>query len=192
MLVDHDANFLNDPSSLFASSVFVSSGMLFFHDRIQMSTPLFPVRSSSRWVRNVMRRRAQTRSFYNDHTLGDHATWPWRPSKAMSSSPLATGLSNHYMDSSVLLISKTRAWRVVHSMYILHDLYRHEMYANLHGDKDAWWLACELMGDIRCVRTYRSQYSPTVPTCQARLDTCTHKRTYGHARLSAWATLVAA
>ena len=50
----------------------------------------------------------------------------------------------------MLLLSKSRAPRLSSVLYILHDRLRHELYANLHGDKETFWLACELAGGIAC------------------------------------------
>merc|ERR1719382_308899 len=39
---------------------------------------------------------------------------------------------------------------VTTALYILLEQYRHEIFANLHGDKETYWLACELTGGQPC------------------------------------------
>ena len=160
VLVDHDALFASDPASLLSSETFVSTGMLFFRDRHQMNVPGAPVKSPSRYVRRLIRRRMGVPSMFTRVPAAGAASgdghdlpslpWPWRPSEDMLNSAMARGESNHFMDSSVLLLSKKAAPLVVAALYHLHDLYRFEVYANVHGDKETFWLACELVGGLRC------------------------------------------
>jgi hypothetical protein len=63
---------------------------------------------------------------------------------------VARARSNHHIDGSALLISKSRARRAVATLYVLLETHRHEMYANLYGDKEVFWLACELVGNLTC------------------------------------------
>ena len=138
ILIDHDALFASDPVSLLSGEPFASTGMLFFRDRHQLRLPGAPAKNPSRYVRKLIRRRMgwdgmlKPASAEDGHDLPP-LPWPWRPSAAMLSSPMARGESNHFMDSSVLLISKTAAPLVLASLYRLHDLFRFEMYANVHG-----------------------------------------------------------
>ena len=155
ILIDHDALFASDPTSLLTSEPFASTGMLFFRDRHRLAVLNAPVRNPSRYVRKLIRRRMGWEGMLKPASVEDGhdlppLPWPWRPSEAMLSSPMARGESNHFIDSSVLLISKTAAPLVLASLYRLHDLFRFEMYANVWGDKETYWLACELVGGLRC------------------------------------------
>ena len=44
---------------------------------------------------------------------------------------MCAGESSHHLDSSVLLVSKRRALSTMSALYLLHERYRHELYANL-------------------------------------------------------------
>eukprot|EP00965_Chrysotila_dentata_P052007 1726372-Pleurochrysis_carterae.AAC.1 len=41
-------------------------------------------------------------------------------------------------------------FQVKTALYIMHERHRHELYSNLHGDKETYWLACELIGGLDC------------------------------------------
>jgi hypothetical protein len=157
MLVDHDSMFLSDPTRLLKSRVFLDTGMLLFRDRVKRQVVGEPVKDPPRYLRSLIRRRlgwkgeleAPRRPGAPELSL-PLLPWPWRPSAQLIGSPMATGESAHFIDSSVLLLSKRRTPLVVAALYRLHELYRHELYANLHGDKETFWIACELVGGLSC------------------------------------------
>ena len=41
----------------------------------------------------------------------------------------------------MLLMGKNRVPSLTAALYILHERYRYELYAHLHGDKETYWLA---------------------------------------------------
>ena len=153
LLVDHDATFFSDPVALRASSPYAATGMLFFRDREQMHIPGAPLKEPPRYVRALIRRRlgwqgmlgpnkslpaeqpALSQPPPQNDTLSvgvfEPLVWPWRPSKALLSSPVALGRSSHQIDSSVLLLSKARD---LHSYFPL---------------------------DVRCVVVLRAEDTPT-------------------------------
>lgn len=157
ILVDHDSMFFSSPTSLLRSSVFLQTGMLMFRDRVKRSVSGAPLKDPPRYLRTLIRRRLGWKGALKTPQRPGHAKtslpllpWPWRPSSKLLGSPMASGESAHFIDSSVLLLSKRRAPLVVATLYRLHELYRHELYANLHGDKETYWIACELVGGLSC------------------------------------------
>jgi len=177
LLVDHDARFHIDPARLFSTKAFVNDGILLFRDRMRMQIPGKPVKDASRFLRQLVRRRLASPEFLRS-VGGQYARqrlpWPWQPSAELLASPMLSGDSNHAIDSSVLLLGKSRAPQVIATLYTLHERYRHELYANLHGDKETYWLACELVGGLSCgVSPYaagemgqlKQDYGPTDPGC---------------------------
>jgi len=149
LLVDHDARFFIDPSLLFSSSVFMRTGMLLFRDRLRLQIRGRPVKDASRFLRQLIRRRLGSAEFMQAPDM-PRLPFPWSPSTELLNSPMATGESNHQIDSSVLLLSKSKAPMVKTALYIMHERHRHELYSNLHGDKETYWLACELIGGLDC------------------------------------------
>ena len=45
------------------------------------------------------------------------------------------------------------------ALYALHERHRHAYYSRLHGDKETFWLACELLPDGAARRTADSPVS---------------------------------
>jgi len=164
LLVDHDARFFLDPAALFESTTFVRTGMLLFRDRLRLHIRHQPVVDAPRFVRQLLRRRLGSPRFLAAEGFRP-LPWPWRPSPSLLESPIVTGDSHHAIDSSVLLLSKSHAPQLTAALYILHEKYRHELYANLHGDKETYWLACELVGGLEC------GVSPLAPGEMGALET---------------------
>ncbi len=54
---------------------------------------------------------------------------------------------------------------MVSVLYELHARHRHELYANLHGDKETFWLACELAGPPKQWRRNALNESGGPPHC---------------------------
>ena len=128
---------------------YLRTGMLIFRDRLRWQQKGAPARQAAALVQQFIRRRRHWRGFFSDEGGGGvggalpptGATtpppqWPWIASADMLDSPIARGLAHHHTDSSVLLLSKQRAPRVVSALYLMHERYRHEMYYHLHGDKE--------------------------------------------------------
>jgi len=92
---------------------------------------------ASRFLRQLVRRRLASPEFLRS-VGGQYARqrlpWPWQPSAELLASPMLSGDSNHAIDSSVLLLGKSRAPQVIATLYTLHERYRHELYATLHGE----------------------------------------------------------
>lgn len=116
------AHFYSDPTDLFRSASYNASGMLMFRDRLQRHLRGQPIKDASRYVRHLIRKRMASQSFLPDIDV----SWPWRPSEDLIRSPIVSGESNHQIDSSVLLLSKSRSPRLLSTLYALHERYRRE------------------------------------------------------------------
>eukprot|EP00316_Scyphosphaera_apsteinii_P000538 CAMPEP_0119337810 /NCGR_PEP_ID=MMETSP1333-20130426/94756_1 /TAXON_ID=418940 /ORGANISM="Scyphosphaera apsteinii, Strain RCC1455" /LENGTH=911 /DNA_ID=CAMNT_0007348943 /DNA_START=93 /DNA_END=2828 /DNA_ORIENTATION=- len=150
MLVDHDARFFIDPALLFKTSTFMRTGALMFRDRLRLQIRGRPVKDASRFIRQLIRRRMGFFEMMLDDVVNASPTWPWQPAPSLLQAPIVTGETQHQIDSSVLLFSKRHLPRVSAALYLLHERFRHELYSNLHGDKETYWLACELVGGHEC------------------------------------------
>jgi len=142
MSIDHDGWAFMNISDLFHSKPYLESGMLVFRDRLQMKTPS-KQKEAGHFLRDLIRRRVHVPHFFGDTLVGP---MHWRPSSSLLQAPIVKSQSNHHADSSIVLLNKAQAVDMANALYALHDKYRYEMYNNFHGDKETFWIACELVG----------------------------------------------
>eukprot|EP00928_Gymnodinium_smaydae_P076573 TRINITY_DN59617_c0_g1_i1.p1 TRINITY_DN59617_c0_g1~~TRINITY_DN59617_c0_g1_i1.p1 ORF type:complete len:694 (-),score=73.16 TRINITY_DN59617_c0_g1_i1:88-2169(-) len=142
MMVDNDDWVFMNITELFESSTYTTFGMLIFRDRLKMTT-LSHQKEAGRYIRELVRRREDYDAFFASPHLDSKR---WSPSMSLTSAPIVHSDSNHHADSSLLMLDKSRNLDMAESLLTLHDRYRHELYANVHGDKEVFWLACELIG----------------------------------------------
>lgn len=153
-------------------------GALLFRDRIKhhgaRNQP--PLRPPSLYLASLAAQHAASPGFLPT------ASQPWSPSESLLGAPLWRGASSHHIDSSLLLLSKSRAAAaaaagaaagaaaaavqrvpdngpLLAALYALHERHRHAYYSRLHGDKETFWLACELLSDGAARRTADSPVS---------------------------------
>ncbi|KAJ1450738.1 mannosyltransferase putative-domain-containing protein [Pelagophyceae sp. CCMP2097] len=100
VIVDSDSHVFADPAILLESEIYRRTGMLLFRDRHTTRTVGgSKVHSRGRYVRDLMQRRL-------NGVFGGKS--PWRPSAALRASWMAAGESNHEIDSSIMLLHKSR------------------------------------------------------------------------------------
>ncbi|KAI9981400.1 hypothetical protein PInf_009152 [Phytophthora infestans] len=120
MLLDADTLFFQNPMTLWDTVKYKSTGTLFFNDRISYDLSYLAKRTSS-----------------------DNIDFSFQPSEFLVNSHVWALRSGHQMDSSLMLWNKARQPRatvILASFVSLNGL----RMAPSYGDKELYWLACEL------------------------------------------------
>lgn len=129
IFIDADAIFFRNPELLFEESQYVETGALFFKDR-----SLFP-ESKRKWLKQIL---------------------PKPISKTAKATRLWSGESGHMQESGVVVIDK---WRHFVELLLVTRMNGPDrdgnededivgMYDMVYGDKETFWLAWELLGNI--------------------------------------------
>ncbi|RKO95138.1 hypothetical protein CAUPRSCDRAFT_13121, partial [Caulochytrium protostelioides] len=119
IFMDSDTLFLQDPETMFSMKRYVDTGAVYFMDRTM------PGDSLMKYMREV------------SSTISDTAKTTGRA---------WTGKSFHEADSGVVLIDKRRHLHTLLMVCMMNSSpYRDEIYKHVHGDKETFWLANEVM-----------------------------------------------
>ncbi|RLN78934.1 hypothetical protein BBJ28_00017169, partial [Nothophytophthora sp. Chile5] len=153
MLLDADALLLQNPTPLWDTDKYQTTGTLFFNDRISQTNYSLGYRPAARpdvtelqhYLSNAdvsVFRQLPTLARANA-TSASRVVLPFAPSEFLLTSHAWNGRSGHLVDSSLLLWSKKRqprATAILASFVSLNDVRRPPSY----GDKELYFVACEL------------------------------------------------
>ncbi|KDO19208.1 hypothetical protein SPRG_15651 [Saprolegnia parasitica CBS 223.65] len=149
MLLDADDIFLENPSTLWASPSYTETGTLFFYDRVvnasmflNTAVTMYAADGTETNVTYIKQLLAQV---FPLKVLGFPS--PHVPSPQLQASMVWRGHTAHEQDSSVVLIDKVRAGpNVLRALFVLIATTRFMNPVFSWGDKEAFWLAYELVG----------------------------------------------
>ncbi|EQC25329.1 hypothetical protein SDRG_16792 [Saprolegnia diclina VS20] len=149
MLLDADDIFFENPSTLWASLSYTETGTLFFYDRVVNASMFLntavTMYASDGAETNVTYIKQLFAQVFPLKELG--FPHPHAPSPQLQASMVWRGHSAHEQDSSVVLIDKVRAGpNVLRALFVLITSTRFVDPGFSWGDKEAFWLAYELVG----------------------------------------------
>eukprot|EP00928_Gymnodinium_smaydae_P028901 TRINITY_DN21917_c0_g1_i3.p1 TRINITY_DN21917_c0_g1~~TRINITY_DN21917_c0_g1_i3.p1 ORF type:complete len:841 (+),score=67.92 TRINITY_DN21917_c0_g1_i3:72-2594(+) len=142
LMMRSDTRVFMNISSLFSTSVYKSFGMLLFRHRTDIGSDSMKT-DAGHYLRQLIHRRLDVNSFFDNPSLDSK---PWSPSVELLEADIVRGLSNRQIDEGLLLLDKERNKDMVSALHALHDRYRHELYSNLKGHGEVFWIACEFVG----------------------------------------------
>eukprot|EP00929_Paragymnodinium_shiwhaense_P008953 TRINITY_DN112956_c0_g1_i1.p1 TRINITY_DN112956_c0_g1~~TRINITY_DN112956_c0_g1_i1.p1 ORF type:complete len:386 (-),score=69.03 TRINITY_DN112956_c0_g1_i1:42-1199(-) len=140
LVMDPDVLFMRDPSSLWQLRSIVSGGALFFHDR---------------WFPYVGMKEKVTCLDMQEFAKQEGVAWELRPRLrqgfAERHAAYCSGNTSHEQCSSVMLVDKLHpamlgVLRMLDKVFTEYVLKRDLVRAWGFGDKEFYWLACELAG----------------------------------------------
>lgn len=183
ILLDCDALIFLSPEDLFSLAPYTATGTLFLRDKpVQWWPANYPSRDPGwmgRYLGGGYALMAHMRSVLPIHdanvdpplSQGGHTSSQYAPCSSSNGEEVC---SPHRQESSLLLFDKRRQRR---SSAILWDMSTNttismEVYSNIYGDKESYWMACELAGAPH-------SFSPWAPSHWSPLnatdDTCPDK-----------------
>ncbi|KAE9330654.1 hypothetical protein PF008_g15680 [Phytophthora fragariae] len=135
ILVDGDAVIMRDPAVLRTMSGYVRTGTTFFRDRIAKMNRFLNKKTDDG--------KPYIKSLIDSFPYGKQRLSGARPSEQLKKTFSWRGDTGHEMDSSMVLVDKTRAGK---AMEVLKELIFNTRFKLEFswGDKEAFWLAYEL------------------------------------------------
>ena len=158
MLVDSDAVLFVSPEEIFATVAYSQTGTLFLHDKF---IDFFPYKSHDpMWMENFL--TTFDRSAYATTPISAQGVEPVMEveksgfdeknllSAQFTSSTFYTKRApvntQHLAESSLVLFHKLKQLRATEILKALTVKHHEEVYRQVYGDKETYWMACELAG----------------------------------------------
>ncbi|OQR89195.1 hypothetical protein THRCLA_09864, partial [Thraustotheca clavata] len=147
MLVDVDDIFFENPSRLWQTQAYQSTGTLFFYDRVLNMPAFFNTDFNMTTNSGDIVATTYIHELFSIFPYKSMGMQPHRPSQQLLESFAWNGITAHEQDSSVVLIDKRRAGpNVLRAIYLLIAKFRFDDICYSWGDKETFWLAFELSG----------------------------------------------
>ena len=155
MILDSDALIFVSPDELFNYSGYQRTGTFFLYDKF---LDYFPYKGyDQNWMHNFI--SSFDRKLYENVPISTPGVVAVRGYPKSHESPLLSQYfvessfhasskvkTQHLAESSLLLFNKEKQHRAIAILRALTTVHHEQVYRQIYGDKESYWMACELAG----------------------------------------------